>query len=117
MPSHPCGALPVTQINVHVSYCWQHQAYHAQLYTFDEDGYDDTIEATYDGHQLPFGPFDSWDDVYQSVASQLRKVMAANARRHGDPGTPMALRVTDGKRARAAADQRSMARSNEPRPL
>ncbi len=61
MSKEPCGALPISGINVSAVYCHTHQAWSAHVQTFWERNTGDP--TTTHSESIRFGPFDTEDDV------------------------------------------------------
>ncbi len=61
MSTEPCGSLPVTGINLSVSYCHHHMAWSAVTTTHHQTT--DADVMVLHSATATFGPFDSWADV------------------------------------------------------
>jgi hypothetical protein len=71
MSTEPCGALPISGINVSAFFCHTHGAWSAHVVTHRQGGGDDVQVL----HQqaMRFGPFDTEDEVR---AWMLRALLA-----------------------------------------
>lgn len=69
---HPCGGLPVTNINVTAFYCHNHQAWWA---TVDEVLQADEEPEFEHYRSAQFGPFDTTEDVHSWMTRRLEELL------------------------------------------
>ncbi len=68
MSTEPCGSLPVTSLDLMISYCHHHMAWFAMI-AYNHQSAGDNI-TTIGRDEMSFGPFDAWEDVAAWVAEK-----------------------------------------------
>lgn len=76
---HPCGAVPVSGINLSAWWCWHHQCWYLAASSYTQTGADAIEDAPY--WALSLGPFDGATDVARELLGKLVDMLTA-------PGAP-----------------------------